>query len=81
VEVVTCEAILNYIRLGVGVGFVHHSCLPVQRDRSILWREMTAEFGTLDVSIVYKQSVVITPACGALIDALAPSHVVGKGGH
>lgn len=80
VEVVTCEAILNYVRLGVGVGFVHDSCLPAQRDRSILWREMTAEFGTLDVSIVYKRSMVITPACGALIDALAPSHVVGKGG-
>jgi DNA-binding transcriptional LysR family regulator len=70
VEVGTCEAILNYVRLGVGVGFVHDNCLPVLRETRIRWQEMTAELGTMDVSIIYKKSVAITPACRALIDAL-----------
>jgi DNA-binding transcriptional LysR family regulator len=75
VEVVTCEAILNYVQLGVGVGFVHDNCLPALRKRTIRWLEMTAEFGTMDVSIIHKKSVAISPACRALIDTLTPSRV------
>lgn len=63
-----------------GVGFVHDNCLPMLREKSIRWLEMTPEFGTMDISIIYKKSVAITPACRALIDALTPTRIrVRKG--
>ncbi len=34
-----------------GVGFVHDNCLPMLREKSIRWLEMTPEFGTMDISI------------------------------
>ena len=65
--------IYNWVcALSLGVGFVHEICLPIERNqiRSI---DMRSEFGTIDVSIIYKKSSAFNSSYRMLIDALATS--------
>jgi len=72
-EVGTCEAIATFVRLGVGIGFIHDICLPKRRDRSMGWVDMSPKLGTLEVSLVYKKSTASRSSYQALIQSLTPS--------
>ena len=72
-EVGTCEAIATFVRLGVGIGFIHDICLPKRRDRSMRWVDMSPKLGTLEVSLVYKKSTASRSSYQALIQSLTPS--------
>ena len=73
-EVGTCESITEYVRQGIGIGFVHDICLPKHGAREIQSRNMRRELGTIEVSLVYKQSVAIQPPYRALIESLCRPH-------
>jgi LysR family transcriptional regulator, low CO2-responsive transcriptional regulator len=68
-EVGTCESIIDFVQLGLGIGFVHEICLPAERTkiRSI---DMRREFGSIDVSIIYKKATAAQPSYRMLINAL-----------
>lgn len=74
-EVGTCEAIIEFVRLGLGIGYVHDICLPSRKVRGIRWVEMAHEFPKMNVSVLYKRSTYLKPACHALIDHLVSSNV------
>ncbi|MGH7834819.1 MAG: LysR family transcriptional regulator [Candidatus Binatia bacterium] len=73
-EVGTCESIMEYVRRGIGIGFVHDICLPKHGVREIQSRNMRRELGAIEVSLVYKQSVAIQPPYRALIESLCRPH-------
>lgn len=69
-EVGHCESIIEFVRLGLGVGFVHGMCLPTLRRENIKWCDMTKEFERLELSLIYKKSSTVKPSHRALINAL-----------
>jgi DNA-binding transcriptional LysR family regulator len=79
-EVGTCEAIIEFVRLGLGIGYVHDICLPLRKTNGIRWAEMTHEFPRMNVSVLFKQSTYLKPVCRALIDLLG-SVTDGKNTH
>ena len=72
-EVGTCDAIAEFVRLGLGIGFIDDICLPKGRDKNIESLDMSPRLGTLEVSLVYKKSTASSSSYKALIQSLAPS--------
>ena len=72
-EVGTCESIIELVHLGVGVGLVHDICLPARKDKTIARITMNEIFKPIEVSIIYKASVLSRPPCRALIETLVNS--------
>ena len=72
-EVGTCEAIIEFVRLGLGIGFVHDICLPKGKDKKLGALDMSSKFGTIEVSLVYKKSTASKPSYQALIQKLLQS--------
>jgi DNA-binding transcriptional LysR family regulator len=69
-EVGTCESILEYVRRAIGIGFVHDICLPKDGAKDIRSYDMGTELGTIEVSLVYKESILSQSSYKALIDSL-----------
>jgi DNA-binding transcriptional LysR family regulator len=69
----TCESIVEFVRLGLGVGFIHDFCLRTQTDKALSCSAMAGQFGGLEVSLVYRKSAAAKPAHQALINALVKS--------
>lgn len=51
-EVGHCESIIAFVRVDLGVGFVHGTCLPTLDRRNIGWYEMTEHFERLELSVI-----------------------------
>jgi DNA-binding transcriptional LysR family regulator len=75
-EAGTCDTIMEFVELGLGVGFVHDTCLLRQR-RRLQSVNMTGEFETMEVSVIYRKAGVAKALHQSLISALLkPSHNV-----
>jgi DNA-binding transcriptional LysR family regulator len=72
-EVGHCESIIEFVRLKLGVGFVHGICLPTLQQKNIRWYDMTNEFERLELSLIYKKSSMLKPSHRAFIDSLVHS--------
>lgn len=72
-EVGTCETIIEFVRLGLGIGFVHDICLPKGKEKKLGSLDMSSKFGTIEVSLVYKKSTASKPSYQALIENLIQS--------
>jgi DNA-binding transcriptional LysR family regulator len=72
-EVGTCEAITEFVRLGLGVGFVHDICLPKEREKTIGSLDMSGKLDAIEVSLIYKKSTARKPSYQALIESLVVS--------
>lgn len=70
-EVGTCESIVEYVREGVGIGFVHDICLPKRADSTIRAHSMGDKLGRVEVSIIYKDSFARKSSHQALIESLS----------
>lgn len=68
-EVGTCESILEYVRRDIGIGFVHDICLPKDGAKDIRSYDMGNELGTIEVSLIYKESILRQSSYQALIDS------------
>jgi LysR family nitrogen assimilation transcriptional regulator len=68
-EVGTCESILEFVRRDIGIGFVHDICFPKNRVKDIRCYDMGKELGTIEVSLVYKESIRNQRSYQALIDS------------
>jgi DNA-binding transcriptional LysR family regulator len=72
-EAGTCQSIIDFVRLGLGVGFVHDICLPNQREKKIRSLDVTGQFGTTELSFIHRKSTTSKPShqrdrarCGCL---------------
>ena len=72
-EVGSCESIVEYVRRGVGIGFVHDICLPTKATQEIRSRDLGDQLGTVEVSIIYKDSISRQPSYQVLIESLYKS--------
>ncbi len=72
-EVGHCESIIEFVRVGLGVGFVHGTCLPTLDRRNIGWHDMTEHFERMELSLVYRRSSVLKPMHRALLENLTQS--------
>jgi DNA-binding transcriptional LysR family regulator len=69
-EVGHCESIIEFVRRGLGVGFVHGMCWPTLEHENIKSYDMTNDFDRLELSLIYKKSSANKPSQRALIEAL-----------
>ena len=76
-EVGTCDAIKEFVRLGLGIGFVHDICLPMERKKTICSVDMSGEIDAIDVSLIYKKSTFRKSSYRALIESLITSRGTG----
>jgi DNA-binding transcriptional LysR family regulator len=72
-EVGTCDAIKEFVRLGLGIGFVHDICLPEETEEIIDARDMSGKIDTIEVSLIHKKSTFRKPSYRALIESLVAS--------
>ena len=72
-EVATCESIIQFVQLSIGVGIVHDICLPGLPTKRLQWYEMTRQFKTLEISLVYRKPAAVIPSHRALIDMIIES--------
>jgi DNA-binding transcriptional LysR family regulator len=79
-EVGHCESIVEFVRLGLGVGFVHGMCLPMLPRENIKWYDMTNEFGRLELSLIYKKASMGKLSHRALIEVLTRSSATSQPG-
>jgi DNA-binding transcriptional LysR family regulator len=68
-EVGTCESILEFVRRDIGIGFIHDICFPQSGVKDIRSYDMGNELGTIEVSLVYKESILSHSAYRALIES------------
>jgi DNA-binding transcriptional LysR family regulator len=68
-EAGTCDTIMEFVELGLGIGFVHDTCLRRQ-PRKLQSVDMTNDVGTMEVSVIYRKSAAAKITHRSLIDAL-----------
>jgi DNA-binding transcriptional LysR family regulator len=68
-EAGTCDTIMEFVELGLGIGFVHDTCLRRQ-SRKLQSVDMTSDVGTMEVSVIYRRSAAAKLLQRSLIDAL-----------
>ena len=68
-EAGTCDTIMEFVELGLGIGFVHDTCLRRQ-PRKLQSVDMTNDVGTMEVSVIYRKSAAAKLSHRSLIDAL-----------
>jgi DNA-binding transcriptional LysR family regulator len=72
-EVGHCESIIEFVRVGLGVGFVHGTCLPTLDRRNIGWYDMTELFEHMELSLIYRKSSALKPMHRVLLETLTQS--------
>ena len=68
-EAGTCDTIMEFVELGLGIGFVHDTCL-LRQSRNLQSVDMTREIGTMEVSVIYRKFAATKSLHRSLIDAL-----------
>lgn len=68
-EAGTCDTIIEFVELGLGIGFVHDTCL-LRQSRRLQSIDMTSDVGTMEVSVIYRKSAAAKSLHRSLIDAL-----------
>jgi DNA-binding transcriptional LysR family regulator len=73
VEVSTCEAIVEFVKLSVGIGIVHDICLFAGSNTNLSGYELTRQFKSLEISLVYRKPSELIPSHRALMDTIISS--------
>lgn len=68
-EAGTCDTIMELVELGLGIGFVHDTCL-LRQSRKLQSFDMASQVGTMEVSVIYRKTAVAKSLHRSLIDAL-----------
>jgi LysR family cys regulon transcriptional activator len=68
-EAGTCDTIMEFVELGLGIGFVHDTCL-LRQSRKLQSVDMTADFGSMEVSVIYRKSAASKSLHRSLIRSL-----------
>jgi DNA-binding transcriptional LysR family regulator len=73
IEVSSCQAAMEFVRLGLGIGLVHRSCASATRDKALGYADLSRFFGTTEVSLIYTSQLHLTPTHRTVIDTLLRS--------
>jgi DNA-binding transcriptional LysR family regulator len=47
IEVSTCQAAMEFVRLGLGIGLVHRSCADAAKDKTLGYADLSRFFGRM----------------------------------
>jgi DNA-binding transcriptional LysR family regulator len=75
IEVSTCQAGIEFVRLGYGLGLVHKICVSETEDRGIGVVDMSRFFGRPQVSLIYRNQMHLAPGHRRVIAALSAKTV------
>lgn len=78
VEVGRCQSAMDFVELGLGVGFVHTVCASAETHRGIRLKSMSHYFGTMDVSLITRSNAVLGSAHEALIQVFLETSPVPR---
>jgi DNA-binding transcriptional LysR family regulator len=70
IEVSTCQAAMEFVRLGVGIGLIHSFCASAVRDKELGYVDLRRFFGRTEISLIYNSRMHLTPTHVELIRAL-----------
>ena len=73
IEVSSCQAAMEFVRLGLGIGLVHRSCASATKDKTLGHADLRRFFGSTEVSLIYSSQTQLTPTHKAVIDILLRS--------
>ena len=68
-EVGRCQSVMEFVKLGLGVGLVHTICGRAEPQKNLLQVELKNYFEDTDVSIITHSNSVLSQAHQALVDA------------
>jgi DNA-binding transcriptional LysR family regulator len=70
-EVGRCQSVMEFVKLGLGVGLVHTICGRAEPQKHLIQLELKSYFENTDVSIITHSNSALSAAHQALIDAFA----------
>lgn len=66
-----CSLISEYVRMKLGVGLVHETCIRGKLDANIHARDLKHLFGRLDVVLIYRKERLLSAAQRKFIEAIS----------
>jgi DNA-binding transcriptional LysR family regulator len=66
-EVGRCQSAMDFVELGLGVGFVHSICACAEPHDKLEYISMSRFFGNMEVSLITRSNAVLSPAHHALM--------------
>ncbi len=76
IEVSNCEAGIEFVRLGLGMGLVHKICVSGTQDKGLGVVDMSRFFGRAEVSLIYRSQMHLAPVHQRVILALSKNTLV-----
>jgi DNA-binding transcriptional LysR family regulator len=73
-EIGGCQSIIDFVRLGLGIGLVHSICASVEFCDDLGHMDVSDQFGSLDVALAIRPETLLSSAHQALIDTLSGGH-------
>jgi DNA-binding transcriptional LysR family regulator len=71
IEVSTCQAGIEFVRLGLGVGLFHKICVSAAADKDLGLIDMSKFFGRSEVSLIYRSRMHLSLAHHQVMTALS----------
>ncbi len=72
-----CALIAEYVKMRLGVGLVHETCIRDKLPSNVVARDLKRLFGQLDVVVIYRRDRFLTVAQRKFIEAIAVRHEAG----
>lgn len=81
IEVGSCQAILEFVQLGLGLGLAHDVCVGAQSYDKVSVMDVSEHFGTVDIALASREETLSWPAHQAFANALAGGVAKAHAGH
>jgi DNA-binding transcriptional LysR family regulator len=66
-----CSLISEYVRMKLGVGLVHETCVRGKLDANVHARDLRHLFGRLDVVLIYRKERLLSAAQRRFIETIS----------
>jgi len=75
IEVSTCQAGIEFVRLGLGIGLFHKICVSAAKEKDLGLIDMSNFFGRTEVSLIYRSRMHLAPTHHQVMAALSTNKV------
>jgi DNA-binding transcriptional LysR family regulator len=81
IEVGGCQAVMQFVRLRLGLGLVHNICACAEPHDDLDLIDVSEQFGKLDVALAIRSETLLSPSHQALIRTLSNGADADHTGH
>jgi DNA-binding transcriptional LysR family regulator len=71
IEVGSCQATMDFVRLGLGAGLTHDLCVLADAKNKLSYRDMSPTFGKAEVTLIYRSNWIVSPVHQALLEIIS----------